>query len=238
MQFVRSQDLKPGMRLAKPIYNKMGVLLYERNTKLTLQSINSIDNFGLIGIFILEPAEPVPPLSKEDLEFEQFQTIYMFKLKDCMDKLLAQKNIPAITELVQNIYTHYGALDHKLNFTQNLRSSADFVYKHSISVAILSAMIANEMHIEPEDSQSLIAASLLYDFGYLSVPKSILDKIKFEKIRIYGQIANVFTLTGYSGLDPQVRTDTDGRSNDRTMGTDFGSYGMPRQFIMGVNVTF
>ena len=81
------------MRLAKPIYNKMGVLLYERNTKLTLQSINSIDNFGLIGIFILEPAEPVPPLSKEDLEFEQFQTIYMFKLKDCMDKLLAQKNI-------------------------------------------------------------------------------------------------------------------------------------------------
>ena len=37
-------------------------------------------------------------------------------------------------------------------------------------------MIANEMHIEPEDSQSLIAASLLYDFGYLSVPKSILDK--------------------------------------------------------------
>lgn len=176
MQFVRSQDLKPGMRLAKPIYNKMGVLLYERNTKLTLQSINSIDNFGLIGIFILEPAEPVPPLSKEDLEFEQFQTIYMFKLKDCMDKLLAQKNIPAITELVQNIYTHYGVLDHKLNFTQNLRSSADFVYKHSISVAILSAMIANEMHIEPEDSQSLIAASLLYDFGYLSVPKSILDK--------------------------------------------------------------
>ena len=48
------------MRLAKPIYNKMGVLLYERNTKLTLQEYNSIDNFGLIGIFILEPAEPVP----------------------------------------------------------------------------------------------------------------------------------------------------------------------------------
>ena len=176
MQFVRSEELKPGMRLAKPIYNKMGVLLYERDTKLTLQSINSIENFGLIGIFILEPAEPVPPLSKEDLEFEQFQTVYMFKLKDCMDKLLIQKNIPAIRELVQNIYTHYGALDHKLNFTQNLRSSADFVYKHSISVAILSAMIANEMHIELEDSQSLIAASLLYDFGYLSVPKSILDK--------------------------------------------------------------
>ena len=176
MQFVKSEDLKPGMRLAKPIYNKMGVLLYERDTKLTLQSINSINNFGLIGIFILEPAEPVPPLSKEDMEFEQFQTVYMFKLKDCMDKLLIKRNIPSVRELVQNIYTHYGALDHKLNFTQTLRSSADFVYKHSLSVAILTAMITNELHIDPDQSQSLIAASLLYDFGYLSVPKSILDK--------------------------------------------------------------
>ena len=68
MQFVRTTDLKPGMRLAKPIYNKMGVLLYERDTKLTIQGINSIENFGLIGIFILEPAEPVPPLSQEDIE--------------------------------------------------------------------------------------------------------------------------------------------------------------------------
>ena len=74
MQFVKTADLKPGMRLAKPIYNKMGVLLYERDTLLTMQGINSIENFGLIGIFILEPAEPVPPLSREDLEFEQFQT--------------------------------------------------------------------------------------------------------------------------------------------------------------------
>ena len=64
MQFVKSEYLKTGMRLAKPIYNKMGVLLYERETELTQQSIISIRNFGLIGIYILEPAEPAPPLSK------------------------------------------------------------------------------------------------------------------------------------------------------------------------------
>ena len=75
MQFVKTADLKPGMRLAKPIYNKMGVLLYERDTLLTMQGINSIENFGLIGIFILEPAEPVPPLSREDLEFEQLMPV-------------------------------------------------------------------------------------------------------------------------------------------------------------------
>lgn len=176
MQFVKTADLKPGMRLAKPIYNRMGVLLYERDTKLTIQGINSIENFGLIGIFILEPAEPLPPLSREDLEFEQFQTIYMFKLKDNMDKLADNQVPPSLLSLVSDIQSHYGILDHKLNFTQTLRSSADFVYKHAISVAILCAMIANQMRIPEADMTALITAALLYDFGYLYVPQAVLDK--------------------------------------------------------------
>lgn len=176
MQFVKTADLKPGMRLAKPIYNKMGVLLYERNTNLTIQGINSIENFGLIGIFILEPAEPVPPLSKEDLEFEQFQTIYMFKVKENLDRLQANQPPVSLLALVKDIQSHYGILDHKMNFAQNLRSSADFVYKHAISVAILSALIANQMRIPEQEQAALITASLLYDFGYLYIPQSVLDK--------------------------------------------------------------
>ena len=74
MIFVKSEDLKYGMRLAKPIYNKTGVLLYERNTRLTLQGIESVKNFGLLGLYILEPAEPVPPMSEEDLNvFRRWQ---------------------------------------------------------------------------------------------------------------------------------------------------------------------
>jgi len=87
MLFIRTDDLKPGMRLAKPIYNKLGVMLYDRDTRLTRQGIESIRNFELIGIYILEPAEPVPPLSDEDIAFEQFQTISMFQLRDCMDMI-------------------------------------------------------------------------------------------------------------------------------------------------------
>lgn len=176
MQFVKTADLKPGMRLAKPIYNRMGVLLYERDTKLTIQGINSIENFGLIGIFILEPAEPVPPLSTEDLEFEQFQTVAVFKLRECYDRLQTEQAPTALPGLAETIYTRYGTLDHKMNFTQNLRSSADFVYKHSISTAILTALICNELHIPRKEQLNVITAALLMDFGYLFVPQAVLDK--------------------------------------------------------------
>ncbi|MDE6616691.1 MAG: phosphohydrolase, partial [Lachnospiraceae bacterium] len=81
MLFVKSDDLRPGMRLAKPIYNKSGVMLYERNSKLSSQGIVSIMNFGLIGVYILEAAEPVPPMTEDDIEVERFQAMSVFAIK-------------------------------------------------------------------------------------------------------------------------------------------------------------
>ena len=78
MIFVKKDDLKTGMRLARPIYNKNGVLLYERNSKLTAQGLNSIKNFGLLGAFVLEPAAPGAPLTRDDIAFERFETLLVF----------------------------------------------------------------------------------------------------------------------------------------------------------------
>lgn len=176
MQFVRTEQLKPGMRLAKPIYNRNGVMLYDRDSKLTQQGIESIRNFELIGIYILEPAEPVPPLSQEDIAFEQFQTIAMFQLRDCMTQISNGKQPDKLSSLVHSILNHYGNMDHKLNFTQNLRSPADYVYKHAISTAILVALISNGLRLPREFQESCVMAALLYDYGYLMIPPDILEK--------------------------------------------------------------
>ena len=66
MRFIKIEELRPGMRLARPIYSKKGVLLFERAAAIKdAQSIQSIKSFGLIGLFVLEPAEPVPPMALE-----------------------------------------------------------------------------------------------------------------------------------------------------------------------------
>lgn len=176
MQFIRTENLKPGMRLAKPIYNKMGILLYDRDSRLTSPAINSIHNFGLIGIYILEPAEPLPPLSPEDIEFEQNQTIYMFKLRDCLDSIKTGRLPSSFRELTDHIISHYGSLNHQINFTQNLRSSDDFIYKHMINTAILTAMIAHKMNFKKDLQSAMVTAALLYNIGYLYVPKTVLIK--------------------------------------------------------------
>ena len=176
MIFIRSSELRPGLRIAKPIYNKDGVLLYERNSRLTIPAINSVRNFDLIGIYILEPAEPVPPFTKEDLEFEQAQTVYLFKLKDLFENVYKRQPLTKLEPLIDDIIKRYGSLTHRVNFNQNLRSSHDFMYKHATSVAILSAMIGQHIDMPEEDYKALIAAAVLYGFGYRFMAKSVVDK--------------------------------------------------------------
>ena len=181
MKFVPSDELKPGMRLAKPIYNKNGVLLFDRDTRLTLPGINSISNFGLIGIYILEPAEPLPPLTKEDIEFEQSQTVYMFKLRNVLDQIERKEKLGTeLRSLIDDILLKYGSLSYRVNFNQNLRSADDFVYKHAISTAILCALISHKLGMTKRIQQIIVATALLYNIGYRFVPHHILLKEENE----------------------------------------------------------
>ena len=76
----------------------------------------------------------------------------------------------------ENILKEYGRLSHKINFVQNLRSKEDFIYKHSLNVAILCAMIGHKMGLRFEEHRDLIIAALIHDIGKLNIPKSLLDK--------------------------------------------------------------
>ncbi len=78
-----------------------------------------------------------------------------------------------------------------------------------------------------EDGKFIRAQELT--LGY-SLPKSVIDKIKFSRLRIYGQIQNAFIITGYKGLDPEV-------SNTGTS-VDFNANPRPRTFVLGLNVGF
>lgn len=174
MIFVKRDDLKTGMRLARPIYNKNGVLLYERNSKLTSQGINSIKNFGLIGIFVLEPAEPVPPMTKDDIEFERFQTMCVFSIQEELERILQTKRALKTQVITANVIKSYGHLDKKINFLQNLRSKEDYIYKHSLNVSILCAMITHVMNLPVSEQLDSVTAAIVHDIGRLAASKSII----------------------------------------------------------------
>lgn len=63
--------------------------------------------------------------------------------------------------------------------------------------------------------------------GY-SLPKSLTSKIKTGAVRIYATANNLFTITDYSGFDPEIGMDNNG--------LDVGRYPQARSFILGLSV--
>ncbi len=201
MIFVKKDNLKVGMRLARPIYNKNGVLLYERNSKLTSQGIDSIRNFGLIGIFVLEPAEPVPPMTKADIEFERFQTMCVFSIQEELNKIIQTKKSVKLQIIVSNILKNYAHLEEKINFVQNLRSKEDYTYKHSLNVAILAAMMTHLLNVPVAEQLDIVTSAIIHDIGKLTAPKGIVDgegdaekaAMKAAELAGFGLIESVFS---------------------------------------------
>lgn len=185
MQFVKTQDLKEGMRLARPIYSKQGVLLFDRDYGLSKQAINSVKNFGLLGVYILEPAEPLPPLTKEDIEFESFQTMMVSLIQEELEKIRQTSRSYKMQNLVSMIIKKYGHLDKKVYFYQNLRSRTDYVYKHSLNVAILCAMISHAMNISVQEQINTVTAALVHDIGKLDVYSMVGENIKVHPDKLW-----------------------------------------------------
>ena len=68
--------------------------------------------------------------------------------------------------------------------------------------------------------------------GY-NLPTSLVNKMKLGRVRVTGSVNNLFTITGYGGLDPQVAG-----AADTNFGVDLGNFPMTRQFTFGLNVGF
>ena len=192
------------MRLGKPIYNNNGVLLYDRDTKLSIQAIYGIKNFSLMGLYILEPAEPVPPLTEDDINFERFQTMSVFSIREDLDLIASGKKDKGLDWLCSLIIRNYGNLDRKINFVQSLRSEEDFVYKHVLNVAILTALMAGQMKITGARLNMLIKAAVLHDIGALKA-KQLFEQQELDhdqKQMIWKNTQDI--LHAYSALDPDI----------------------------------
>lgn len=65
-----------------------------------------------------------------------------------------------------------------------------------------------------------------------SLPKNLVKKIGATNLDVYGQVENVFTITKYKGLDPEILPGEYGARIDN------GAYPRPRTFTIGLNLQF
>jgi len=88
----------------------------------------------------------------------------------------------------------------------------------------------SERYMEDADYFKIKTVTLGYDF------KNIWKTCPFQQLRFYVQAQNLYTFTGYTGLDPEVGS-TGGGYNWES-GIDLGLYPPARTFLVGASIKF
>ncbi|NND30980.1 MAG: TonB-dependent receptor [Saprospiraceae bacterium] len=91
-----------------------------------------------------------------------------------------------------------------------------------------------------EDGSYLRAKNI--QLGYTLPTAGMLSRAGFSKLRLYVQAENVFTITGYSNIDPALpavtRTVNGVDVTDQSSGIDRGTYPTNKIFLFGISATF
>lgn len=176
MRFVKYNDIRMGMRLAKPIYNTEGVLLYGRGTVINDMVMHHINNMTAYGFYILDATEPLPDITEEEMEFERFQIVACYTIRSELMNIFDGQETPALENLIHEIVDTYGSLSSKISFIQSIRNPDDFVYKHLLNVAMLSAMISHKLGVDKKEQYYIVRSAMYHDIGKIIGPKELINK--------------------------------------------------------------
>jgi TonB-linked SusC/RagA family outer membrane protein len=127
----------------------------------------------------------------------------------------------AIVDPATNTVTNPGATQTALTFSNTLGST-----------------IPSSFYVESGSFLKCRVAQLGYTFG--SGP---LKSVGVTKLHIYAQVTNLFTITKYSGLDPELVPSLNVQSNgsvaSAASGIDYGAYpANQKTYMIGINMTF
>ena len=108
----------------------------------------------------------------------------------------------------------------------------------------LAALNANTTMWSPYMARYVVSSWAVEDGSFLrlntltlgyTLPESLVSKLRLSKIRLFASAYNVFTLTNYSGSDPEVSTR---RKSPLSPSVDSSPYPRSRQFVFGFNLNF
>lgn len=118
-------------------------------------------------------------------------------------------------------------------------------YEHieNVRVANPDASLPRAIIGDPNDNDR-ISDRYVEDGSYLRMknislgytfPKKWIGKLGIENLRLYCNIQNLFTITGYDGYDPEIGVST---MSPNVYGVDYGRYPSPTTYSFGLNMSF
>ncbi|MEW5785204.1 MAG: HD-GYP domain-containing protein [Bacillota bacterium] len=183
MRLIPLWALRPGMKVARRVYDSQGFLLLNVGVTLEKEYIQSLKRLGIRAIYIDDPL--IPDVDIEDVILEETRQKALLLIRESVHSIKDEqphkvghlinysKGLSAVLDdIVSQLLVNR-------NLTVNLsdiRSTDDYTFAHSVNVAVLSIITAISMDIAKRDLINLGLGAFLHDLGKTLLPLSILNK--------------------------------------------------------------
>ncbi len=194
--YITLDEVQVGMVLGENIYNKSGALLIKESSIITEKVLKIIkQNKSITGINIhFRKKELLKSRKKrENINLLVPNLIYRDKrkisdnfnrvsnyLKETFENLNVNKNS---TDFAKRINVAVKDIKENLRINVNVLNEIitnhdldNYLYRHSVNVAVLSHFIGQWLGLKENDLDKLIMAGLLHDLGKCKIEKGILNK--------------------------------------------------------------
>lgn len=177
MRYVPIYCLREGMRLGRNIYSSDGVTLLTKDVRLTDEYIKSLEKLGVNGVYIEDTVSydiAIKSVISDELRVQAVKSIKGIY----NDPSNVSNSITTVENLAKSII--YEILNNK-NIMVNMvdiKTFDDYMYSHSVNVAVLSSVIGMAMHLDNTKIEKLTASALLHDIGKVFMPKDIVNKVE------------------------------------------------------------
>lgn len=174
--------VKPGMELARPVYGIKGEILLNVGTKLKPKYIRNLLLMGVGSVYIKD--ERLADVKQDELINEKTKQEAHLLIKNMFTETSeGGENFKNIVKLEEEITTVTNKLfedilsnDELILNLVDIKATNNYFFEHSLSVAVLSIIIALKMNIPVSRVKRNAAGLLLFDIGNTKIPKNILSK--------------------------------------------------------------
>lgn len=197
MRKVPVDSLKPGMRVAKPVFDDRGTVLLNYGVELKEEYIKNLRKFKIPAVYIIDGVTSdvwVEDVILDETRQKAKESVRRFyenikhdphnitghsELKEVMDEiieqLLSQKN------LIVNL--------------SDIKNADSYTFAHSVNVAVLTIIVAISMGYSKKELKKIGLGAFLHDLGKIKIPSTILNKQgallpqEFEEVKkhpVYG----------------------------------------------------
>lgn len=166
MRFIIMNDVQPGMILARPLYDFSARTLLSEGKVLSQELIKRLKQRGYPGVYIDDEWS-------KDIDIEE---VISMELRTNAVMSLQELDVDATMEASKRIVEQILKAEMISLDLMDLKAYDDYIYRHSINVAVLSTVIGIGAGLGTEDLMDLCLAAIFHDLGKILIDERILNK--------------------------------------------------------------